>query len=238
MVPINLTDSLSFCFFASNSHFCLFLCVSPSPLIWVPFCEHPSSSSGLISFHIADLKFPTVSDWHVEKCGFSLWLTLWNLREFESCPAGQGRAGGSLEDVWMRPPCLQGRRISAILTNCWVTKPLTCYYREVLCLCLTQSFEMYSVALAWGWWSGPSCWWCVCFGVYICECVSLCKTTEPAGSVERTQGSIFNRSPWWSQCNLHTLPGEWLWVPCHQTHTHAEGHSAVIYCGSYNNNKN
>ena len=73
---------------------------------------------------------------------------LWNLREIESRPAGQGRAGGSLEDVCMWPPCLQGRRITAMLTNCWVTKPLTCYDREVLCLCLTQSFEMYSVALA------------------------------------------------------------------------------------------
>lgn len=141
---------------------------------WVAFCEHPSSFPWLISFHIADLQFPTLSDWHVGKCWCSLWLMLWNLREFESCPAGQGKAGGSLEDVWMWPPCLQGRRITAILTNCRVTKPLTCYDREVLCLCLTQSFEMYSIALAWGWWSGPSCWLCVCLGVCVCKHVRLC----------------------------------------------------------------
>lgn len=117
---------------------------------------------------------PTIIDWHVEQCWFSLWLVLWNLREPKSRPAGRGRAGGSLEDVWMWPPCLWGRRITATLTNCWVTKPLACYDREVLCLCLTQSFEMYSTALASGWWSGPSCWWCVCLCVCIYTSMSAC----------------------------------------------------------------
>lgn len=62
------------------------------------------------------------------------------------------QARDRLEEAWRTcgcgPPCARGRRITAILTNCWVTEPLICYDREVLCLCLTQSFEMYSVALA------------------------------------------------------------------------------------------
>lgn len=159
-----MTHSLSPPFHHITFPVCLFLSVSPSPIIWSSLLW---TFPWLISFHAADLNFPSISDWHVEKCGFSFWLMLWNLREFESCPASKGQAGGSLEDVWMWPSCLQGRRITAILTNCWVTKPLTCYDREVLCLCLTQSFEMYNVALAWGWWSGPSCWLCVCLGVCI-----------------------------------------------------------------------
>lgn len=71
-----------------------------------------------------------------------------------------------------------------MLTNCWVTKPLICYDREVLCLCLTQSFEMYSVALAWGWWSGPSCWWCVYVRLYSYDHRGCAGSVERAASLK------------------------------------------------------
>lgn len=99
---------------------------------------------------------------------------LWNLIEISSLSCGP-KAG-------LRKPggarCLQGRRITAILTICWVTRPLTCYDREVLCLCLTQGFEMYIAAVAWGWWSGPSCCLYVCIGERIVKYVCLCQRDE------------------------------------------------------------
>lgn len=113
------------------------------------------SFSSLIYFHVVAFGQPTVSKMVKSMAFYSTSLpALWNMSQSERHwarphQAGpdqtkQGQEGGSLEDVWMWPPCLQGRRITLALTNCRVSRLLNCYDREVLCFSLTLHFETYS----------------------------------------------------------------------------------------------